>query len=257
MRKYILAGMTIQIKQAVQRCVTCVKLSESQQQQPMRTHEIPNFPFPYISMDVFFTEYQNKKNKFLVTVDHYSDYFELDALPDMSAESVIKACEKNFIRHGIPLRARGDNATNFENKLMLELGKKWGFYFVTSASKHQRGNGKAEATVKIAKRLVKKSFLTSENLWYMLLHWRNTPNKIGSSPAKRIFLRRKRNSITSTIRNLQPKIVEELEQRIEKNRNRTRFHYEQKSRQLPRLEIGQTAAVQLNSDTSNHLIIGL
>ena len=36
-----------------------------------------------------------------MTVDYYSDYFELDFLSDTTAESLIDATKRHFARHGI------------------------------------------------------------------------------------------------------------------------------------------------------------
>lgn len=87
---------------------------------------------------------------------------------------------------------------------MRNLGQEWGFELVTSAPKHQQGNGKSEAAVKIAKKLVKKADRSGQDLWYMLLYWRNTPNKIGSSPVQRLYSRRTRsgkpNSVSSLLK---------------------------------------------------------
>ena len=71
-------GMSVQIKEAISICQTCMEFSRSQQQPPMQSHETPEFPFQFVSTDVFFAEYKGAKKKFLVTVDHYSDFFELD-----------------------------------------------------------------------------------------------------------------------------------------------------------------------------------
>ncbi|KMQ86691.1 hypothetical protein RF55_14270 [Lasius niger] len=217
----------------------------------MQSHKIPHFPFQFISMDVFFAEYKKKKRKFLITVDHYSDFFELDILPDMSAETLVHTCKKTFSRHGIPSRVCSDNGTNYENRLMRNLGQEWGFELVTSAPKHQQGNGKSEAAVKIAKKLVKKAERSGQDLWYMLLHWRNTPNKVGSSPVQRLYSRRTRSGIPSSVSSLLPRVMNDVPTRIELNR-RSKLYYDARSRNLPELEIGQPVAVQVHPDKNNN-----
>ncbi|RLU19993.1 hypothetical protein DMN91_008552 [Ooceraea biroi] len=224
---------------------------DSQQDPPMQSHEILQYPFQFISMDVFFTEYKGKKRKFLVTVDHYSDFFELDILPDMSAETLVQTCRETFSRHGISYRVCSNNGTNFENKLMRSLGQEWGFELVTSAPNHQQGNGKAEAAVKIAKKLVKKSERSGQDLWYMLLHWRNTPNRIGFSPVQRLYSRGTRSGLPNAICSLQPRIIQEVPARIEHNRRKSKYYYDMKSANLPELEIGQPVALQLHPDKNN------
>ncbi|XP_043480505.1 uncharacterized protein K02A2.6-like [Leptopilina heterotoma] len=175
---------------------------------------------------------------------------------DMSGETIYNTCKRNFSRHGIPERVCSDNGTNFENKLMKKLGEDWGFELVTSAPKHQRGNVKAEATVKIAKRLVKKADTSKEDLWYMLLHWRNTPNKIDSSPNQRIFSRRTHSGVPMTNKHLQPQTVLGVPEKIDSNKKISKKYYDKKTKDLPKLNIGQGVAVQLNPEVNKSWVKG-
>ncbi|XP_055590889.1 uncharacterized protein K02A2.6-like [Uranotaenia lowii] len=175
-------GMTAQIRDVVKECSICAKFAASQANPPMMSHRIPVHPFQMISMDVFVAEYRGRKRNFLVTVDHYSDYFEVDILKDLTPESVIEICKINFARHGIPQQVISDNGTNFVNRKMSQFANDWEFEHITSAPYHQQANGKSEAAVKIAKRLLLKADESGNDFWYALLHWRNIPNKIESSP---------------------------------------------------------------------------
>ncbi|XP_055522780.1 uncharacterized protein K02A2.6-like [Wyeomyia smithii] len=148
--------------------------------------------------------YQGKQRKFLVTVDHYSDYFEIDILKDLTPSSVIQACKRNFACHGTPQRVISDNGSNFVNEEMVHFSKQWDFKHSTSAPYHQLANGKAEAVVKIAKHLIKKTAESGQDLWLALQLWRNTPNNIGGSPASRLFFRGTRCAIPMPGTNLVP-----------------------------------------------------
>lgn len=151
----------------------------------MQLPEIPLYLFHYVSMDMFFAEYKGKKRKFLITVD-YSDFFELDILSDMTAETLVhNICKKTFNRREIPVRKYSDNGTNFENKLMRNLGQDQDFEVVTLASKHQQGNGKSEAAVKIAKKVSKKSGAKrSRFMVYIAATGEILPIKQGQAPYK-------------------------------------------------------------------------
>ncbi|KAK9719321.1 Integrase zinc binding domain [Popillia japonica] len=74
--KYSDNQQTNDIKNKIKECSICLKYSDNQQKVPMNSHEIPVYPFQYVSMDVFTTDFEGKSSKFLVTVDHYSDYKE-------------------------------------------------------------------------------------------------------------------------------------------------------------------------------------
>ena len=64
----------------------------------MLSHKIPSRPWSKISVDLFTLDGQ----QYLVMVDHYSDYFELEPLRNVAASTVIRAMKRNFARHGIP-----------------------------------------------------------------------------------------------------------------------------------------------------------
>ncbi|XP_062556988.1 uncharacterized protein LOC134221827 [Armigeres subalbatus] len=243
-------GMSAQIKNVVNECSICAKFASSQSHPPMQSHKIPVYPFQMVSMDVFFSDYQGLKRKFLITVDHYSDFFEVNLLKDLTPESVIAACKVNFSRHGIPQLLVTDNGTNFVNQKMIQFAEEWNFEHTTSSPYHQQANGKSEAAVKIAKRLMKKSEENDGDFWYALLHWRNIPNKIGSSPVSRLFSRSTRCGVPTSAVNLQPKVVENVPTAIERNRKKMKFHYDKKTRPLPELQTGSPVYVQVHPDTS-------
>lgn len=81
----------------------------------MTSHEIPSYPFQHVFMDVFTTDFEGKSQN-LITVDHYSDFFELDILKDMTHGTLIGCCKKNFSRHELPARICSDNGINFNSK---------------------------------------------------------------------------------------------------------------------------------------------
>lgn len=245
-------GMSSQIKDAVSSCDVCAKFAASQPNPPMKSHEIPVHPFQLVSMDVFFAQLNGAKGKFLVTVDHFSDFFEVNRLPDLSPESVIHACKQNFCRYGIPQRVVTDNGTNFTSQKMVKFAADWDFELVSSAPHHQQANGKAEAAVKIAKHLMKKAEESGNDFWYALLHWRNIPNMIGSSPVARFFSRSTRCGVPTAAENLLPKIVKDVPAKIEANRKRSKLYYDRKTRNLPELSVGSPVYVQLHPESSKH-----
>lgn len=250
-------GMSTQIKEAVTRCGICAKYCSSQPAPPMQSHAIPVYPFQLVSMDVFFAEYQGERRKFLITVDHYSDFFEVDVLKDLTPRSTISICRKNFSRHGKPQLVITDNGTNFMNKEWRKFAEEWEFQHSTSAPHHQQANGKSEAAVKIAKRLLKKSEESGVDFWYALLHWRNIPNKIGSSPVARLFSRSTRCGLPTSVENLMPKPVQDVPKSIEENRRKTKYHYDKTTRNLPRLETGAPVYVQLHPESTKQWTPGM
>lgn len=82
-----------------------------------RIHRWPHRSnFERVSLDVFEMNIKDKKRRFLITVDHYSDYFEIDDLKDLSAVETVKVCKRNFSSHEIPLVCVIDGGTNFTSQ---------------------------------------------------------------------------------------------------------------------------------------------
>ncbi|KAK9693653.1 hypothetical protein QE152_g34065 [Popillia japonica] len=88
-------------------------------------------------MDACEIEVENKKRKYLITVDHYSDFYEIDELKDFSGKTTVEICKRNFARHCITLLRNGSLNTGVRKlpelnvgqevivKLKSELSNKW------------------------------------------------------------------------------------------------------------------------------------
>ena len=163
---------------------------------------IPSRPWSKISVDLFTLDGQ----QYLVMVDHYSDYFELEPLRNVAASTVIRAMKRNFARHGIPDTCISDNGPQFDCHEFSRFARDYGFALVKSSPYHSRGNGKAESAVTIAKNILKKS--RQEDPYIALLAYRNTPQQGHVySPAQRLMSRRLRDLIPMATSKLQPQLT--------------------------------------------------
>ncbi|XP_028412521.1 uncharacterized protein LOC114535405 [Dendronephthya gigantea] len=168
----------------------------------MKSHEIPVLPWQKVSVDLFHLDGKN----YLVTIDHYSDFFELDSLTSTYTRTVIRAMKKNFARFGIPQEWVSDNGPQFDSHEYTQFAKEYAFRMVKLSPYHNQGNGKAEAAVKVAKNILKKS--RYEDPYLALLAYRNTPQQNYTfSPAKRLMSRKLRDIIPVLSKELQPKQV--------------------------------------------------
>lgn len=242
-------GMCQQIEEKVRDCDICAKFAASQQKLPMMSHEIPTYAWQIISMDVFFVKYKGKQEKMLIMVDHFSDFFECCKLADLTPQSVIVIMKEQFARYGVPEKVISDNGTHFVNREMREFASKYEFQHATSSPYHQQGNGKAESAVKIAKNIIIKADEKKEDMWWSLLHWRNTPNKIGSSPVQRMMCRKTRCGLPSIAKSFQPEIVQNVPYKIEINKEKSKDYYDRSAKERPELDIGQEVYVQIRPDT--------
>ena len=75
-------NMQGEIKDYVQQCSVCNEYAHEQQKETMMSHPLPTRPWQLVSMDLF----SYARQDFLLMVDHYSDFWEIDLLPDLSAD---------------------------------------------------------------------------------------------------------------------------------------------------------------------------
>jgi hypothetical protein len=174
----------------------------------------------------------------------------------LTPQSTIEICTKNFSTHGIPEEVISDNATNFDCQEFRESAKKWEFTHVTSSPHHPKGNGKAEATVKVAKRLIKKVEEEGTDLRLALLHHRNTPNKVEYSPVQRIFSRRTRCLIPTKMENLKPNVAIDIKEKIEMKKRTAKSFYDRSARDLPELKVGQPVVFKQFPETQKDWSMG-
>ena len=74
-------------------------------------HSVPDRPWSKLSVDIF--ELQGQK--YLVIVDYYSGFIEIDPLTHMTAKHVINHCKSQFSRHAIPNTLILDNGPQFSS----------------------------------------------------------------------------------------------------------------------------------------------
>ena len=86
---------------------------------------------------------------YLLLVDYYSRYIEVNKLTSTTSASVITALKAAFSRYGIP--------SNMVSHEMKQFAVSYGFTHVTSSPHYPQSNGLAEKAVKTAKKLLKQS----------------------------------------------------------------------------------------------------
>ena len=153
----------------------------------------------------------NNFSKYLVITDYLFDYFEFDTLSDMTAASLIDVSKKSFAMLGFPLIAHSDNGPQFTAREFARFSEEWDFEHTTSSPYHSQSNGKAESSIKQAKRLLKRA----KDVQLALLEHRNTTTAgMTTSPIQRLFHR-------STRSILPQGLAEQVDgKKIEKRRKR-------------------------------------
>nr|XP_058948927.1 uncharacterized protein K02A2.6-like [Pocillopora verrucosa] len=137
---------------------------------------------------------------YLVTVDYYSGYWELDRLHNTDSGTVVRKLKAHFARHGSPCQLVSDNGPQFVAAEFQKLTKEWDIeHRVTSPY-----------------------------------------NRIGSSPVQRLMNRRTRTLLPTTGSLLEPRTLSSSHERekLKDVQKRQARYYNSDAHDLPELNEG-------------------
>ena len=153
-REYIFwPGMSAEIKQQVEAGEICRTFEMSQQKQTLMPHEVPSRPWEKVGTDLF--EFKNKS--YPITVDYYTNFWEVDKLPDTKVRTVILKLKNHFARYGCPDKVVSDIGPQFSCNEFATFARTWQFQHCTISPGNSKANGNVESAVKTAKRLLPKA----------------------------------------------------------------------------------------------------
>ena len=234
-------GMSNEIRHLASQCPTCNEYTAKQQKEPLMSPDPPTAPWSMVAQDLF--SFTGKA--YLITVDYYSDFWELDAVSDTSSETIIECTKRHFARYGIPEKVITDNGPQFIAQAYEDFAKQWGFHHVTSSPYHSQSNGKAESAVNIAKSLLKKVTKDNKDVNLAILSWRNTPTEGGQySPVQKLHSRRTRTQLPTSNKLLKPKVARGVVDEINRRRQRAKHHYDKTAKEMSTLADGQMVRIQ-------------
>ncbi|XP_028404073.1 uncharacterized protein K02A2.6-like [Dendronephthya gigantea] len=145
--------MTKELTDYILRCPTCNAYPQDQQKEPLICHAIPERPWEKVGCDLF--EYD--ESDFLLTVDYFSNFFELYQLRSKTSDKVIGELKSHFSRYGVPDQLITDNGPPYNSGVFCEFAREFEFEHITSSPGYPKSNGKSENAVRTAKRLMKKA----------------------------------------------------------------------------------------------------
>ena len=237
-------GMTSELRDVLSQCEICNTFQKQQPKEPLAQHETPLRPWEKVGVDLASVG----EKDFLVCVDYFSNFAEIDFLPDTKAETVIHKLRIQFARHGVPDIVFSDNGPQFSCDKFRTFAEQWQFQHVTSSPAFPQSNGKVENAVKTLKSLIVKAQKDKCDPYKAILDFRNTPTQgLGTSPSQRLFSRRTKTFLPTRARLLQPEVKNDNEQRAktELYKFKVKHYYDQKaSGPLPELHTGDTVRVQ-------------
>lgn len=180
-------GVMKRMEQFVTSCPHCLK-NRQPSREPLMQSQLPDYPWERVATDLFELE----GTHYLVTVDYYSRYIEVQKLQSTTAPSVVTALKAVFTRYGIPAVVMSDNGPQFMSKEMEEFADSYNFKHLTSSPYYPQSNGLAERAVKTAKALLQGS----PDPYIALLSYRATPLPwCGLSPGELLMGRRLRTDV--------------------------------------------------------------
>ena len=234
-------GMNSDVVQLVDRCQVCQSLPDKQQKETLNPHDVPEGPWIKVGVDLM--EFDGKH--YLVTVDYFSNFWEVDYLTSPKSESVIMKLKAQFSRHGIPLVVMSDNGPQFDCNDFKRFATKWEFTHVTSSPHYPQSNGKVEGAVKTVKRLLQRAKASGQDPYLAILDFRNTPTQgIDSSPVQRLMSRRTRTLLPIKKELLKPQVDRMARKRIIQSKARQAWYYDRAARDLDFLRPGDTVRIQ-------------
>ena len=117
-------GMSSEIKQVIETCDVCRAYDKRQPKETLISHEVPERPWAKVGVDLF----SYRSRNYLICVDYYSSFWEIDLLEDTQSATVIRKLKAQFARHGIPETCVSDNGSQFISDEFKEFSRHWSFF---------------------------------------------------------------------------------------------------------------------------------
>ena len=191
---------------------------------------------------------------YLVIVDYYSKYPELQCLSDKTASTIIEQCKSVFARHGIPVEIVSDNMP-FQSNEFIAFAKAWCIKTTTSSPTYSQSNGQAERSVQTLKKILKKTHEENTDPYLALLEYRNTPvSGMKYSPAQMLMSRRLRTKIPVATSLLTPNIVDPSAELIKAQSGQKRY-YDRCANPLKPLQKGDVVCYRKNKKWNKSCVV--
>lgn len=233
-------GMKNDIEQAVEKCRICERHQISNKKEPLIMHEIPDYPFQKVGVDI---AELNGKN-YLIMKDYLSKWLDIRELKTKTIEEIIAKFRRVFSNCGIPEIIYSDNSP-FNSHKYKAFSEEYGFKISTSSPTYAQSNGMSESAVATAKRILKKAHDAKTNYLYSLLEYRNTPiPEIGTSPAEMMFGRKLRSKLPVEEKSLKQRNTETVRETIARNHIRMQKHYNRNATSRPEFHPNQNVLIQ-------------
>ena len=253
-------GINNDIENIISSCKECQDGLPSNPKEPIIHKPRPMRPFQEIATDFC----SHAGQQYLINVDCHTDWPDIIPMgQNTTAYHLTKALRGCFCRTGVPDKLWSDQGPQFTSKPFHDFMQQWGIEHITSSPRYPQSNGKAEATVKSMKKLIKSAWngriVDDDKLTRALLQYRNTPSrKDGLSPAQKLYGHPIQDTLPAHRKAFLlewQRPVAEAEQQAITTQETVEQSYNQHARPLPLITIGSHVAVQ-NHETKQWDIYG-
>ena len=233
-------------------CSSCCINAPSNCKEPIIMATAPTYPYEKIAADYF----QKGSHAYLTVVDCFSGWMNIFHFPvSATATSLINICRDIFITYGVPTTLASDGGPQFIAHSFQQFLKNWDVYHKKLSAGYAQSNGRAEAAVKTAKRILSDNIasdgsINNDNVAKAMLQYRNTPLPfLNLSPAQLLFHRELRDFLPRPISayQLHESWVQQAKQRealFAKRNEKIAERYNKTAHELQPLPVGSKVLVQ-------------
>ena len=217
-------GLAKQLANFIEKCLECARDAKPARE-PLIPTSLPAYPWQNVAADIF----NLKGEEYLVIVDYFSRYPEVQKLKSTTTQSVVNILKAAFARHGIPETFRSDNGPQFSSQEFAKFADKYQFQHTTSSPHFPSSNGQAERAVQTVKNLLKNS----NDPFLALLSYRATPLPwCGRSPAELLMGRKIHSTLPMATPSLVPQwsYLQDFQQANDKFKKQQKRNYDKRHR---------------------------
>ena len=243
-------GLNNDINNITRSCSACQRELPSHPRETYRTREAPTRPFQHLCADFF----EHAGRHYLLAVDPFSGWQFVRPLGRTATTAQLKQELRSiFCMAGVPEVLWTDGGPQFTARALAVFLREWRVQHRTSSPFYPQSNGRAEAGVKYAAKLIRRVWnerdgTVNQDAWVRgTLQYRNTPGPDGRSPAQIVLGHPVRDMAPAHRRSFAPcwqRAADELDEATTDQRQAAKERYNQHAADLRDLSVGSQVAIQ-------------
>eukprot|EP00794_Sanderia_malayensis_P005342 gene5342-6012_t len=216
-QRFYWPGFYKSVVQFCKSCETCARNKTMPRPRwPLKPIEIIPIPFYMVGVDIIGPLKTTRfRNRYILTViDYYTKYAEAIALENQEAETVVRALESIFSRHGMPAVLLSDQGTNFQSHLFTSMCRLFNIEKRRTTPYHPQTDGLCERFNGTLKSLLRMRVNPGRDDWdeqlpFALLAYRVTKQtSTGVTPFEMLYRRGARLPVNIETPDIKPKPVQ-------------------------------------------------